>query len=455
MKTKRTDLFYLIFFTIILHIYFISIVYRGGGDDTNFVTLSAEYSLLGWIKNRFMTWSARLGSEMFIWLFAKLDIIWWRLVTLLCEVLWSVYLYKFSILFGGREGKLQMCSCALLPFLFNLGTFVDGALWVTGTINYLWVMVPGFIASYYLVRNMCYDIPIPIWGKVTCTIGLLITVSSSEQLGACIVTLYGIWIAYLIIKRKKDVYAVFNFFSCLFMLLVTVVLAPGVNLRRESLSLDDYIINYDTLKVFEQMNFAIRWTLDALINHLGYVLIFIWLFELLLFILKKDKRVIQFIPFLFITIGTIFLLVKEILVDLFRFEIYLEIDRLSVFNNIKIILWSSILLMTVFTTYIVIETIQKKIDAILLLLAIYTSSAILVFSRTHYASGCRTMFQPTVLGLLLILLLKGEIKKEIVLGKITISYQQIMDLALIIGSIIHWIELFYLYTDGYFYHFEW
>ena len=101
--------------------YFVGMAFRGTkGDDYNFVLQSSEYSLLEWIYTRFMTRSGRIAAEAFIWIFAHVPLICWKVVTMLLSISLGVYLYKYAMLFGSKPNMLLSFFCAMAPFLIGI-----------------------------------------------------------------------------------------------------------------------------------------------------------------------------------------------------------------------------------------------------------------------------------------------------------------------------------------------
>lgn len=153
-KLIRKDWYILVCVSFILYFCLVWIVQRStGGDDVNFVTRSYEYSLIEWVKMRYLNRSGRIASEIFIWIFAHIPLLFWKVHTLISCILMTVYLYKYAILFGNRRSIPLIVVCVLAPFLMNFGAFVDGTLWVTGAMNYLWVAVPGVVGMYYIAEK--------------------------------------------------------------------------------------------------------------------------------------------------------------------------------------------------------------------------------------------------------------------------------------------------------------
>ena len=153
-KIIRKDWYTIVCVSFILYFCLVWIVQRStGGDDVNFVKRSYEYSLIEWLKMRYLTRSGRIVPEIFIWIFAHIPLLFWKVYTLICCILMAGYMYKYAILFGNRRSIPLIAMCVLSPFLMNFGAFVDGTLWVTGAMNYLWVAVPGVVGMYYIAEE--------------------------------------------------------------------------------------------------------------------------------------------------------------------------------------------------------------------------------------------------------------------------------------------------------------
>ena len=409
---ERKNILLLLFTTFVLSFFFINMSFRGGGDDIKFVTMAENYSLFGWIVMRFNTWSARIASEAFIYIFAKLPLFCWKTVTMTVCLLMSAYLYKFALLFKATPCATLAIACSFAPFLMNAGAFVEGSLWVTGAMNYSWIALPGIIGMYYIAKSVVlgqHSLKLP--ARIIIPILLLLCVSSSEQMGAVIVVLLGLLNVWQITKKQTSLYNILLFAGCFALFVTVVLLAPGVALRK----IDDvarYIPNFETVALSLRLQYSVRWILDAIVNHYGLLFNALWSVLLIAFWSKKSKGVFDTVLAVVILFAEIITLFKEKFASLFDFSAKWGLTAFPKFSYFSIVLWAFILLCTVAAVYRCFESKNKGVIASLLILAAYASTCLMILSATMYESGCRVTYHSSLIVIVLILLLIAEIKEN-------------------------------------------
>ena len=317
------------------------------GDDYNFVLQANEYSLLEWVYTRFMTRSGRIAAEVFIWIFAHVPLVCWKVVTMLLSISLGIYLYKYAALFGGKPSAQLSFFCAMAPFLMNEGAFVDGTLWITGSMNYMWISVPGIIGMYYVARDV-FDEKYVI-GKLekVMVFGLiLITISSSEQMGAVIIVLLSAVNMLDFFRKRVDPYKALLWGGCVLLYVLDVVLAPGVALRTAQ-AVKTRIPDFLTVSLYFRAQYSLRWIMDALVNHMGMLLNVVWLLILLLLFRKKEKKVFDKLVMFILLVAETMTLLKTKIPMLFEFEATWGIQNFSRASYYAIATWIVILLTTV------------------------------------------------------------------------------------------------------------
>lgn len=434
----------------ILMCFFVSIVSRGGGDDYNFVVQASQCSIDKWIYTRFMTHSGRVVAEAFIWIFARIPLVCWKVTTMLFFCVFIVYIYKYAIMFGNEKNYFLLFACAISPFWMNHGTFVDGILWVTGAMNYMWIAVPGVVGSYYAAKTVFFNESISVWQMVGSFFMMMVTISSSEQMGLVLIVLLFLAGIYSFIKHlecKKYICTLFFVGSIIYIL--DMVLAPGVAMRTER-AIEKRIPDFLTVESYLRIEYSVRWIMDALINHMGILLNFIWLTVLVILYMKKGKNILEKFIMILLLGAESATLFRARFPRIFDFQATWGMREFSKLSYCMIAIWIGILAITGAGVISVCKSNKKKVVAELLLLASYASTAMMIFSPTMYESGCRTVFHASILMIILIFLLMSEMET------MTRRMEKVgMWIILIGGGGIQWIKLINCLKDGFTIHLKW
>lgn len=452
-KKIRKDYYIIVCVSFVFYFCLVWIVKRGtSGDDVNFVTSSYEYSLIEWVKMRYLTWSGRIVSEIFIWIFAHVPIFFWKIYTLTCCILMSVYMYKYAILFGNKRSIPLIVVCVLSPFLMNAGAFVDGSLWVTGAMNYLWVAVPGVIGMYYIAEEWYMEMhSVRLLKRIIVACMLFLTISSSEQMGAVIVTLLGLLNGWNFYKKRTDLYNISVFFACLLIYLAVTIFCPGV-MQRRATAIENRIPDFLTVNLYFKLEYSIRWILNSLVNRMGFLLPLVWGGEILLLLKKEQKRDFEWFLIFTITFAEIITIFKDRLPALFEFSAEWGITVFGIFSQMLVLMWLGLLFASIVALPFCFHNIYRGIMAVLLLLASYASTAIIVFTATRYASGCRIMYNPSLIIIILILFMLSEMRTESEDLKCQLKPYSLAYSGIMVCSLYAYASLIMIFSSGFFIH---
>lgn len=454
-KSVRRDLLIVAFASLVLCYFFINMSFRGGGDDVKFVTIAEGHSLFSWISMRFTTWSARIASEAFIYIFAKLPIICWKLTTAAFCVILSIFFYKYALLFKLNPHPMLAVFCSFAPFLMNLGAFVEGVLWVTGAMNYLWITTFGFVGMYYVTKSVLHGKEsLKLYERIITPLLLLLCVSSSEQLGAVIIVLLALLNIWQFSKKNVSLYNILLFIGCIALYVTVVFLSPGVALRKAD-DIARYIPDFESVGLLSRLQYSIRWILDAIVNHFGLLLNLVWLMELILLLNKKAKRSFDWILITVVFFAQIITLFKDKFPALFDFSAQWGLKDFSSFGYFTIAMWAIILLCTAIAVFTCFEDRIKGCCSCLLVLAAYASTAIMVFSATMYESGCRVMYHSSLIIVILLLLFLSEIN-AVSKTQSNLIYPKGAAIAAYLGcGIYQYLTLAQALSEGFRIHFPW
>ena len=396
--------------------------------------------------------NSRFAAETFIWLMANAPRWVWKVITMCMYALITTYFYKFALLFSNKKNALILILSGVLPLTMIPGAFVDGSIWVTGSLNYLWIVTPGIIASYYLTEELMIEKAVSKGRRIlydfVLTFMLFITATSSMQMGAVITVLLIFVCAYKSIHTKKlnlryTLMAFFIAASYFF-----VLRAPGVKLRSEQ-DILQYIPDFNTVGMRWKLDWSVRWIFDAVVNHMSSLLIIIWL--MLIAIIYSNKRD-DFFKWISITaMGTAILanVLKDKISGFFDFKAqWGRTDFLR--NDYEMMLfWGIVGLITIANLIMATER-RMRLAMFLVASAALTSVAVMTVSATMYASACRIMFYPSFLLMIAILMLLKEIRRVC-----TTRIYEIICLAIIFCALYNYQYILSQYATVFTIHFKW
>lgn len=390
-----------------------------GSDDTVFQTQILPFpDVFSWVVDRYHTWSGRLFSEGFVYLFSPAPFYVWQIVTLVVFALFSGMLFAYSQLFTKRQSASRRTLTLILAlsmlFLMNHHVLAEGGLWMTGSMVYFWMSTLGLIAfypiAYYIARQHK-----PHW-LITCSgiISAIIAASSQEQVGA---VLLGLTVAALVYQLKirglqhEKVPWYMIIFGCIIGISLFVsLLAPGNAARMEAETLT-WLPDFRTTPFLERLEYGYRWLLEAFINHAGFLLVTAWAAMAALFAAQVQKNKLDYTFIFIFSLAAILTLASgsELLSQLFNFYATWKPDVSSSFISLNLLPWGIILLCTVIAPLFLFPKKPLGYALSLLYAASIASAAILLLSPTMYASLWRSFFVPSVLLLIAALFLLEKV----------------------------------------------
>jgi len=391
-----------------------------GSDDTVFpVQILPFHTVFDWIQYRYTTWSGRIFSEGFVYLFSPAPFIYWQLVMIAMYGIFSAMIFTYYRLFTTKRTPVKdylMLAVALcLPFLVDRAVLQDSTIWMTGSIVYFWMTALALIAfypiAYYIRLKKRPSWPITAAGVLSS----IIAASSQEQVGVALCALSFTFIVYSFISGLKQGEKVIPWYAIILFAITVLAfavsyLAPG-NDARLHLELAQWLPDLYTTPIAERALYSYRWILEALINHSGYLLVASWLLMIGLFFAKIKKGIIDHLVMLCLLVMSILMLTKGTDITIFWFEFYAswkpaDTNALVALNVMP---WGIGLFVTVIAPLLLFK--KKPIGALLTTLysSAFATAAIMVLSPTMYASGWRTIFVPSVMLIFITYILLDKI----------------------------------------------
>ena len=401
MKTKKNYGYYVFFIGLFIFFLIVNIKLPSINDDVYFSTVPSEYAnSFEFLKYRYYSWTSRLVIEFILINIIKIPILWAFLNTLICAA--TVYfIYK---LFGLKTSSY---SSLMILFLFLLFPYyiVGSAGWITTTVNYIWPLFFGIVATYP-IKKALYDEKIK-WFESPLYLVSLIIAASNEPVLALMLGFYVIFVGYLFYKQKKiNLFLIFGLVLIIGCLIFSLTTPGNDNRYREEMR--NWFPEFGELSIFEKLSISIFFSSKYFLGGNNVFLAFLVMlcFFNVYFVEKKPALLYM----------TVSLPVMQIFLRYIPKNV-LYADNFEVFKRLST-KWLIILLMIYIFTVVVMNLLNfenKEIAAliIILLLAGYCAMNMIAFSPTVYASVDRTWAYMYYMNIMATYVLYGQISKKI------------------------------------------
>ncbi|MFR9058248.1 DUF6056 family protein [Eubacterium callanderi] len=379
------------FLFLFLAMLFLHSLTRGlQGDDLWFSNILNDQSIFEYWNWRYETWSSRLIIEtVLIYLSMSKHWIW----CLLDSLMFILLAYSISELFVSEDKKLYGNWIVVSLILCYPFVQLSSAGWLATTLNYLWPLSLGMFAFIPLKRTLCHE-------KVPASLGLLsifaiFYAGNTEQMGAIIVCVYGIFFLYLLyIKEMKSV-VVINLMVSLSGLLF-VITCPGNKVR--SVSEMHWFEGYENLGIMGKLKYGF---LSSTVHFFENTNIMFFLFTVLLLVciwMKYQDKMHRAIGALPLLLKTIILTGTKIMLayfpDLGIYHSEQDLSQIVSFSGLVSFLYICVnafmIVLIIVCIYFVFGKSKETGISLLILTAGLTSRVIMGFSPTVFASGLRT-----------------------------------------------------------------
>lgn len=391
-----------------------------GSDDTVFQTQILPYhNVIEWIVYRYQSWSGRIFSEGFVYVFSSAPLYFWKVVSVAIYALFCGMLFAYYKLFSKNQSQVKnyilLVTAFCLPFLTDKSVLAEGGLWVTGSMVYFWISALGLAAFYPIAYYVAHK-QRPHW-LITC-IGIICAVvaaSSQEQVGVILLGLSLAFLTYAIMTTTKNRqskipwYIVF-FCATIGLSLAISVLAPGNSVRLKS-ELITWLPDFYTTPLLQRIEYSYRWFLEAFINHTGFLLVMSWGFMAALFAGKKNKNRLDYIFIFILTLASLFALSKGSAATSYWLNFYATWKPTlpNTLVSINLLPWGIILILTILAPLVLFRKQTIGYLLTLLYLAAVASTAILLYTPTMYASLWRSFFIPSVVLMIVVYILFDKV----------------------------------------------
>lgn len=271
-----------------------------GTDDFHFAKDIAQYATLSeWVAHRYEIWSGRIVPEAAIYLYTSAPLIWWQLTSVVLFLGFVGMLVAYHRLLHPTDAVRRLApvvlTAAFVLFLAGGGAVRGGMLWVTGAMNYFW-LVPFALAGMYPVAFVYARGRCPRWwvtaGAVVCA---AVAAVSAEQVSAVMLVLLVVAVVDRAVvsqrtgtPRRADVGVLALLLLATAGAFAVLMGAPGNDIRTV-IDARNWLPDYFDTPFVERVGYGVRFVVDGLVNLTGLVLPLLWS-VLLVALARRDRR---------------------------------------------------------------------------------------------------------------------------------------------------------------------
>lgn len=376
-------------------------------DDMVFITQTAPYhTVVDWVSARYQNWSGRVAGEGIVYIFSNLPLILWQITTVGMYALFSGLLFRYYRIITSPKSYAKTDIIALiaaltLPYLLDKSVFAEGILWVTGGMVYFWSVTLMLLALYaptaYVLRHK-----LPSWWLIIASyLATIVVTLSQEQAGISLIVAL---LCLVIAAFRQRLTLRWHHLSLSAVAVVSFVIsikAPGniVRLRAETAT---WLPDFYTTPLGGHINDAFRWTLEALVNHSGLMIVLLWVsISALLFIRKKRALIDYVLIAFFVSMGVLSIgRGLEVLQYWTVFHATWHAETPSLGASIILVPWVIALIATPLAVIRAVPDLTARLIVITLIICGYGTTLMMTLTPTMYASSWRSMLVPSmILGL--------------------------------------------------------
>lgn len=379
----------------ILYFYYISCSAVLYGDDLVYIHNLDGKSVFQWCKEFYCNWGGRVPLQLLDIMFLYHSVKLWRFFNTVIMTVYTVYTVKIAKLFNKDltdKSLFLLTTFQMILFVFMpQPTFNDGAIWITGSFNYLLPCAMLVMSLYPFIADI-KEVKISKFGYILSYLSVFLC-CYAEQTAAVFICMALICLLVQFIQKKcvsKGLVALlfFGFINC-----IVMFMAPGNQVRYDA-ELICWYQTFDTYNMFDKIVVGLIHTMKVLMQN-GFIYIAILLLFMGLMAYRKDKELMFSYLFLcfitFVNYHLVYNLTDEVVWQIYSVRILLTIGMIC--------FW--ILYFSWFLFYLLKDDMNLAIVSSLLWLATFCAGIVMGMSPTIYASGLRVFFVCYVLLILL------------------------------------------------------
>ena len=392
IKNFRFKMYYIPF--VLLFIYALVINWSAviqPGDDTVYMESFRVYGgFINWFKNYIALWSGRVLPHLCLIIALNKNIILWKIANSIVFLLLAIGSYLMVINTNAKytdkaKSIISTIVCGII-FAIPVSVMDSGAIWITGSFNYLWPVTFCILALIPFKRLITGE----KCGKFISIIALISALYSSnaEQTAAILIAFSSISVLYAIITKSKIGILKYIFYAVIIVLSVLSLLAPGNGVRSDAEVLK-WFSDFDMLSFIDKIFMGVNLAFNHMFNQYTVVMLII---TAVMFILVNKKKVDR-ITSLLSAIPLAYVISKYVGAEKFfafnatnTLELNIKGQFIPIFSAIVVCLIILYLFFVIFDEY------QGAIVGALFFAAAICAIIVLGFSPTIEASGTRIFF---------------------------------------------------------------
>lgn len=379
----------------ILYFYCISCSAALYGDDLVYNHNLDGRSILQWCKEFYCNWGGRVPLQLLDIMFLYLSIKYWQIFNTVIMAVNTVYTVKIAKLFNKDltdKSLFLLTSFQMILFIFMpKSTFNEGAIWITGSFNYLLPCAMLIMGLYPYIANI-KEVKISKLEYILSYLSVFLC-CYTEQTSAIFICMVIICLLLQFFRKKFVSKGLLALFAFGFLNCVVMFMAPGNKVRYDA-ELICWYQSFDTYNIFDKIVLGLIHTMKVLMQN-GIIYFAILLLFIGFMAYKKDKELMlsySFLCFLtFVNYHLVYNLTDEIVWQIYSVRTLLTIGMICFW-----ILYSSW-----FLFYLLKNDMNLAVVSSLLWLATFCAGIVMGMSPTIYASGLRVFFVCYVLLILL------------------------------------------------------
>ncbi len=386
-------------------------------DDGNFLGIFAsdDFTLFGWLKERYITCGGRTASEFCTAVFLGDGFTFWQILNALTIVWIAAFLYRLSKAFGGEMSlKSRQIFCLSGIFLMLVSCLNPAVFWPAGSFTFLWTFSAMAMTLsplvFYILEGKCDNrliLPSVISALLAC---------SQEQTAACTTAFFMILMIILFVKKMKFKWQLSV--SVLPMAVGDFLLlsSPGRELRMAE-ELKNFKLFAD-MNIFEKLFMGLS-NFYANSFYLSNFLIIIFVALLSLFVYEKSNKKIEKL----LIAANVFVATAVTAVNYPVSLLGGGLAHISVRNCFKsgeftlpfYILFAAgtliLAIIIVMAVYALVKDKKAGLSAALCLAAGFFSAMVMGFSSSIFNSGQRVYFVTNMLVIAACVILFSSVRK--------------------------------------------
>ena len=394
-------------------------IHYSDGDDAFFDSCVKSMTFLDYLKERYLTWTGRIGGETAIYITFTLGIWFWRVANaLMVTALPTLVFLIVKKFYPGvacatptwSDLRLFLLTCSGF-LMMDIVTCGHAAIWVNGSVFYTWALVSALVCIYLTLESFTGGSVSTRRILVSIPFGLF-AVSSIEQIGFFLLAYFITAVAVQKISSKKIPAGLAVETLVLLATFAVVLAAPG-NTLRVAAETETWFPTFRALSFGEHAFISAQWLTSSFANEGKILFLLIWIASLFSATPKSKPTVVA--TALFSAVAILPLAGITALADTgisyidpaVRPEVFPSIANATALNFIAIAWWLAAATFTLFLIHRHLGAWGTFLFAVASL-----CEAMMFFSPTIYASGERVFFVTDWILAFIILSLFSKITSE-------------------------------------------